>query len=101
MHLSVILYRQLLVFFFKMILLVTDKIAYVPQIGLCFQSGHMYLHYIHLGHLCMCIHSGPLLYHFTDMANQSSVELSYEEVRKIIVKFNFDIVVSMVCSIFI
>ena len=38
---------------------------------------------------------GPLLYHFADMSNESSVELSYEEVRKIITKFNFDIVVSV------
>ena len=59
--------------------------------SLCSPMAPVYIH---------CVHSGPLLYHFTDMANQSSVELSYEEVRKIIVKFNFDIVVSMVCSIF-
>lgn len=38
------------------------------------------------------INLGPLLYHFADMSNESSVELSYEEVRKIITKFNFDIV---------
>ena len=38
--------------------------------------------------------SGPLLYHFSDLANESSIELSYEEVRNIIKRFNFDIVVS-------
>ena len=64
-------------------------------------SIRSYVSSLYFIHLCMCIHSGPLLYHFTDMANQSSIELSYEEVRKIIVKFNFDIVVSMVFLVLI
>ena len=40
--------------------------------------------------------AGPLLYHFADLAKQSSIELSYEEVRKIILKFKFDLLVSWI-----
>jgi carnosine N-methyltransferase len=38
------------------------------------------------------INLGPLLYHFSDIANESSIELSYEEVRNIIKQFNFEII---------
>ena len=37
--------------------------------------------------------SGPLLYHFADMHNESSIELSYEDLRHVIIKYNFEIVV--------
>lgn len=38
--------------------------------------------------------SGPLLYHFENMANELSVELSYEDIRTAMVKFGFLIEVS-------
>ncbi|XP_072289421.1 carnosine N-methyltransferase [Eucyclogobius newberryi] len=37
------------------------------------------------------INLGPLLYHFENMANELSVELSYEDIRTAIVKFGFQI----------
>ncbi|KAF7667890.1 hypothetical protein LDENG_00042380 [Lucifuga dentata] len=37
------------------------------------------------------INLGPLLYHFENMANELSVELSYEDIRATMVKFGFDI----------
>jgi hypothetical protein len=40
------------------------------------------------------INLGPLLYHFSDMANESSIELPYDKLREVIVKFGFEIVVS-------
>jgi len=39
--------------------------------------------------------AGPLLYHFSDMANEWSVELSYEDIKRISTDyFKFDIIVS-------
>lgn len=32
---------------------------------------------------------GPLLYHYENMANELSVELSYEDIRTAMVKFGF------------
>ena len=40
--------------------------------------------------------TGPLLYHFTDMPNESSIELSYDDFREVVLKFNFEIVVSII-----
>ena len=37
------------------------------------------------------INIGPLLYHFHDIQNEISIELSWEEVKKIILKFGFEI----------
>ena len=37
---------------------------------------------------------GPLLYHFENMANELSIELSYEDVRAAIIKYGFDMEVS-------
>ena len=37
------------------------------------------------------INVGPLLYHFHEIQNEISIELSWEELRKIIVKFGFEI----------
>ncbi|KAK7933880.1 hypothetical protein WMY93_004776 [Mugilogobius chulae] len=37
------------------------------------------------------INLGPLLYHFENMANELSVELSYEDIKAAIVKFGFQI----------
>ncbi|XP_046871747.1 carnosine N-methyltransferase [Hypomesus transpacificus] len=36
------------------------------------------------------INLGPLLYHFENMANELSIELSYEDVRAAIIKYGFD-----------
>jgi len=38
---------------------------------------------------------GPLLYHFADMPKEASIELSYDELRKVILQLNFEIVVSL------
>ncbi len=38
------------------------------------------------------INFGPLLYHFHNISNEVSIELSWEEIKKIIVKFGFDII---------
>ena len=35
------------------------------------------------------INMGPLLYHFADMPNESSIELPYEELRRVILQFGF------------
>ena len=37
------------------------------------------------------INVGPLLYHFHDIQNEVSIELSWEELKKIIIKFGFEI----------
>ena len=37
------------------------------------------------------INFGPLLYHFTGIQNEISIELSWEDIRKIILKYNFEI----------
>lgn len=37
------------------------------------------------------INLGPLLYHFENMANELSVELSYEDIKEAIIKFGFQI----------
>lgn len=37
------------------------------------------------------INFGPLLYHFADMPNESSIELPYDELRRLIISLNFEI----------
>lgn len=37
------------------------------------------------------INLGPLLYHFENMANELSIELSYEDIRAAIIKYGFDL----------
>ena len=39
--------------------------------------------------LCFNILTGPLLYHFENMANEVSIELSYEDIRSAIIKYGF------------
>ena len=34
---------------------------------------------------------GPLLFHYTDQASEESVEVSWEELRAILIAFGFDI----------
>lgn len=41
------------------------------------------------------INFGPLLYHYAEMEDQKSIELSWEEVRHIIIKVGFEIKVSV------
>ena len=38
---------------------------------------------------------GPLLYHYTELHSECSIELSWEELKQIIPKFGFDIKVSL------
>ena len=38
--------------------------------------------------------TGPLLYHYSDIPNEVSIELSYEEVERVIKQIGFEIVVS-------
>ncbi len=38
--------------------------------------------------------SGPLLYHFADVPHEMSLELSWEDVKRIIIKTGFEILVS-------
>ena len=40
------------------------------------------------------INLGPLLYHFSDLANENSIEPSYQVVREVIVGLGFEIEVS-------
>jgi len=39
----------------------------------------------------MWINLGPLLYHFSDLANEDSIEPSYQVVREVIVGIGFEI----------
>lgn len=39
------------------------------------------------------INLGPLLYHHADVPNENSIEPSYEEIREIIVKYGFKMMV--------
>ncbi len=36
---------------------------------------------------------GPLMYHYSNIANENSIELSYEQIRKVIEKIGFKILV--------
>ena len=38
--------------------------------------------------------TGPLLYHFAETEGEDSIELSYEELREVIVQFDLEIIVS-------
>eukprot|EP00794_Sanderia_malayensis_P005511 gene5511-6196_t len=56
-------------------------IAYIQKIHEILKPGGLWINH------------GPLLYHFADIAGELSIELSYEELRKIITKdFKFEIV---------
>jgi carnosine N-methyltransferase len=39
-----------------------------------------------------CYLLGPLLYHFSDMSNEHSVELSYEMIHRLILDYGFELV---------
>lgn len=41
--------------------------------------------------------TGPLLYHFENMANELSIELSYEEIKDAILKCGFQLEVRQKC----
>ena len=42
---------------------------------------------------------GPLLYHFADLLNEESIELTYEELKEVLVKVGFQIIVSLLDSL--
>lgn len=58
-------------------------VAYLERIYSCLKIGGLW------------VNLGPLLYHFADMANEQSIEPSYDIVREIIVKMGFIIEVSI------
>ena len=39
------------------------------------------------------INFGPLLYHFSDAPSEKSIELSYEQIKRVMLKIGFKIVV--------
>ena len=41
--------------------------------------------------ILFCYRSGPLLYHFADLLNEQSIELTYEELKEVIKKVGFTI----------
>lgn len=41
---------------------------------------------------------GPLLYHFENLANELSIELSYEDIKNVILQYGFHIEVRIHCS---
>ena len=48
-----------------------------------------------LTHHLTSVFIGPLLYHFADMKDEQSIELSYDEVREVMVKVGFEFIVSI------
>ena len=46
--------------------------------------------------ICFVFCEGPLLYHYSDVPGESSIEISYEDLRSVIKKVGFDIEVSIV-----
>ena len=50
-------------------------------------------HYLLL-HVSSLFYKGPLLYHFADMPNEMSIEIGWKELKEVILKYNFEILVS-------
>ena len=44
------------------------------------------------------INFGPLLYHFSDTPSEKSIELSYEQIKRVMLKIGFKIVVNLFVS---
>lgn len=42
---------------------------------------------------------GPLLYHFENLGNELSIELSYEDIKNVILQYGFHIEVRRCCSL--
>lgn len=54
-------------------------IEYIETIHKILKKGSVWINY------------GPLLYHYSEMENEKSIELSWEELKQIIVNFGFEI----------
>ena len=48
----------------------------------------------------MLLFTGPLLYHYADIENETSIELSFEEVKRVVKKVGFLIqVILLYCGV--
>ena len=75
-----------------------DKINFFDSIVTCFfiDTANNIIEYIETIHNIikiggLWINFGPLLFHYTDNPNEVSIELSWEEIKKIIIDFGFEI----------
>ena len=75
-----------------------DKINFFDSIVTCYfiDTANNIIEYIETIHNIvklggLWINFGPLLYHYTEMENEVSIELSWEEVKHIIIGFGFEI----------
>lgn len=46
--------------------------------------------------MCNSYTTGPLLWHYSDSANEPSVELTYDEIKEVITAVGFEFIVSIV-----
>ncbi len=60
-----------------------NVLQYIDVVSRSLKDGGVWINY------------GPLLYHYTELTTECSIELSWEELRLIIPKFGFKIVVCM------
>ena len=74
-----------------------DKINFFDSIVTCFfiDTANNIIEYIETIHNIikiggLWINFGPLLFHYTDNPNEVSIELSWEEIKKIIIDFGFE-----------
>ena len=74
-----------------------DKINFFDSIVTCFfiDTANNIIEYIETIHNIikpggLWVNFGPLLYHYTEMENEVSIELSWEEVKHIIIGFGFE-----------
>ena len=74
-----------------------DKINFFDSIVTCYfiDTANNVIEYIETIHNIikiggLWINFGPLLYHYTDNPNEVSIELSWEEIKKIIIDFGFE-----------
>ena len=74
-----------------------DQINFFDSIVTCYfiDTANNIIEYIETIHNIikiggLWINFGPLLYHYTDNPNEVSIELSWEEVKKIIIDFGFE-----------
>ena len=74
-----------------------DKINYFDSIVTCFfiDTANNIIEYIETIHNILkvgglWVNFGPLLYHYTENPNEVSIELSWKEVKNIIIKFGFE-----------
>lgn len=74
-----------------------DKLNFFDSIVTCYfiDTANNIIEYIETIHNIikiggLWINFGPLLYHYTDNPNEVSIELSWEEIKKIIINFGFE-----------